>query len=121
MQPQMLDVVMERVRRCGLNNVFAQQGDATLLPYSDRTFDAAYMSAVLGEIPDRVRALLELHRVIKPGGRLVIAEVIIDPDYISLRRMREETARAGFSFEKAIGPPMAFAAMFRRGSSSTER
>ena len=111
-QQPMLAAVMERVRRAGLDNVFAQQANATSLPYSDETFDAAFMSAVLGEIPDRRSALQELHRVLKPTGRLVIAEILIDPDYISLTRLKSEVTRAGFKFERSIGTPVAYAARF---------
>ena len=111
-QERMLDAVMARVRRAGLDNVFAQQADATSLHYSDEAFDAAFMSAVLGEIPDRAAALRELHRVLRPNGRLVIAEILIDPDYISLGRLKDEVTRAGFHFEQSIGTPFAYAARF---------
>lgn len=113
-QQPMLDAVMERVRSAGLDNVFAQQADATSLPYSDETFDAAFMSAVLGEVPDRASALRELHRVMKPNGRLVIAEILIDPDYISLKGLKSEVTRARFHFERSIGTPFAYAAKFAR-------
>jgi len=111
-QQPMLDAVMERVRRAGLDNVFARQADAIALPHADQTFDAAYMSAVLGEIPDRGSALRELRRVLKPNGRLVVAEILIDPDYISLKRLKSELTRAGFHFEQSVGTPVAYAARF---------
>ena len=119
-QQPMLDAVMERVRRAGLDNVFARQADATSLPHAGYTFDAAYMSAVLGEIPDRDSALRELHRVLKPTGRVVIAEILIDPDYISLKRLKIEAARAGFVFDRSIGTPFAYAARFRRSHAPIE-
>ena len=76
--------------------------------------NAAYLSAVLGEIPDRATALRELHRVMKPAGRLVIAEILLDPDYISLQRLKSEITRAGFLFERSTGTAFAYAARFRR-------
>jgi ubiquinone/menaquinone biosynthesis C-methylase UbiE len=89
------------------------QGDAQKLPYADRTFDAAYLIGVLGEIPDAGMALRELRRVLKPGGRLVISELLIDPDFISLPALREQAREAGFVYERSAGPRFAYSAVFR--------
>lgn len=113
-QQAMLDAVMDRVGAAGITNVFARQADATDLPFQNASFDGAYLSAVLGEIPNRDRALRELHRVLRTGGRLVVSEVLIDPDYIPLRRLIREAAAAGFRFEKKKGNAVAFAARFVR-------
>ncbi len=49
-------------------------GDGTKLPFADSTFDAATISFGLRNIVDPGRGLAELHRVTKPGGRLVVCE-----------------------------------------------
>ncbi len=49
-------------------------GDATSLPFADDAFDAVTMSFGLRNVVDVDGALAELHRVTKPGGRLVICE-----------------------------------------------
>jgi len=49
-------------------------GDATNLPFADDTFDAVTISFGLRNVVDTVRALEEMRRVTKPGGRLVICE-----------------------------------------------
>jgi trans-aconitate 2-methyltransferase len=54
-----------------VTNITATQGDARRLPYGNAAFDAAYLVAVLGEIPDEDAALRELARALKPGGRLI--------------------------------------------------
>lgn len=51
------------------------QGDATNLPFADASFDAATISFGLRNVVDTRRALEEMARVVKPGGRLVICEV----------------------------------------------
>lgn len=48
------------------------QGDATLLPFPDATFDAVICSETLEHIPDDDRAAQELARVIRPGGWLFL-------------------------------------------------
>ena len=50
------------------------QGDATALPYADNSFDAVTISFGLRNVEDTLKALRELRRVTKPGGRIVICE-----------------------------------------------
>jgi len=49
-------------------------GDATCLPFADGAFDAATISFGLRNVSDPPRALRELARVVRPGGRLVVCE-----------------------------------------------
>lgn len=49
-------------------------GDGTNLPFEDETFDAVTISYGLRNISDTEKALSEMHRVTKPGGRIVVAE-----------------------------------------------
>lgn len=50
------------------------QGDVRALPFSDAAFDLIWCSHVLHGLADPTRALFELHRVLKPGGRLALRE-----------------------------------------------
>lgn len=114
LQQEMLDHTMRRATQASLTNVRPRQGDAQKLPYEDASFDAVYLVTVLGEIPDRTAALGEIHRVLKPGGRLVVGELFGDPHMVTSKRLRAETAHAGFSFEHRSGPAFGFFARFRR-------
>jgi demethylmenaquinone methyltransferase/2-methoxy-6-polyprenyl-1,4-benzoquinol methylase len=49
-------------------------GDALALPFADHAFDAVTISFGLRNVEDTAAALTELHRVTRPGGRLVICE-----------------------------------------------
>jgi arsenite methyltransferase len=57
-----------------------QRADASQLPYPDHAFDAAVSTQVYEYVADVPAALAELHRVIRPGGRVLI----LDTDYGSL-------------------------------------
>jgi demethylmenaquinone methyltransferase/2-methoxy-6-polyprenyl-1,4-benzoquinol methylase len=48
--------------------------DATRLPFADQTFDAVTISFGLRNVVDHPAGLAEMHRVTKPGGRLVVCE-----------------------------------------------
>ncbi|MBI4897680.1 MAG: methyltransferase domain-containing protein [Actinobacteria bacterium] len=114
-QQQMLDHTMKRVRKAGLGNVGAAQGDARELPYDDASFDAVVLTTVLGEIPDRERALAEIARVLKPDGRLVVGEIFIgDPHWIGPKRLAADTAAAGLRFRERSGTPVGYFARFER-------
>ncbi len=116
LQPEMLDHTMRRVAERGLGHVHPTQGDARRLPYPDASFDAAYLTAVLGEIPDGDQALRELARVLKPGGRLVVGELFGDPHWIAPVRLRRRAEAAGLSFARRSGTPLAYFARFDRPS-----
>ena len=61
-----------RARCEGVRNVEFHEGDALHLPFPDATFDAVMSSMVFEYLPDVPGALREVHRVLKPGGRLAI-------------------------------------------------
>jgi ubiquinone/menaquinone biosynthesis C-methylase UbiE len=66
-----------------------RKADATKLPYPDDSFDAAVSTQVYEYVADIRTALVELYRVVRPGGRVVI----LDTDYGSLVIYTEDEAR----------------------------
>lgn len=102
-QPEMIEDLVARARRRGVTNIVPAEGDAERLPYGDATFDAAYLITVLGEIPHPHVALRELARTVKRGGRVVVGELFLDPDYVSPSRMRELARGAGLGFHAQAG------------------
>lgn len=116
LQQEMLDHTMRRAGERGLSNVVPTRGDARSLPYADETFDAAYLTAVLGEIPDQDAALRELARVLKPGGRLVVGELFGDPHWVNPSKLRSRGEAAGLRFERRSGSPLGYFALLRRAS-----
>ena len=65
-----------KVERAGLaDRVTLASGDAHELGFADRTFDAAAIAFGIRNVPDRVRALREMARVTRPGGRVAVLEL----------------------------------------------
>ena len=113
MPPEMLVAMRRRVEKAGLNNIVATEGDAQALPYARHTFDAAYLISALGEVRDERAALREVRRVLKPQGRLVVGEWLVDPDYVSLPVLEEEARAADLALERTTGPRVCYFALFR--------
>ena len=70
---EMLRHADERASRLGIPFALVQ-ADAEALPFADATFDTVAISLALCTIPDPARALLELGRVCRPRGRIVMLE-----------------------------------------------
>jgi ubiquinone/menaquinone biosynthesis C-methylase UbiE len=113
-QQEMIDHVVREANRRGVTNVVPALGDAQALPYSDDSFDAVVLITVLGEIPDQDRALGEVTRVLKPGGRLIVGEMFVDPHIVTSGQLRERGERAGLSFVRRAGSPLAFFARLEK-------
>ena len=71
--PQMLAVAKRRTE--GFANVAFEEGDATALPVEGERFDRALSVQVLEYVRDIPAALAEMHRALRPGGRVVIWDV----------------------------------------------
>jgi SAM-dependent methyltransferase len=107
-QPEMLADLARRAEARNVSNIVATEGNAQALPYPDASFDAAYLITVLGEIPHPAEALRELRRVLKPGGRIVLGELFLDPDYVSPGRMRELASQAGLALRRRVGSRLSY-------------
>jgi ubiquinone/menaquinone biosynthesis C-methylase UbiE len=102
-QQEMLDHTTGRAREEGVSGIEPALADARSMPYEDGSFDGAYLVTVLGEIPDQEAALRELRRVVKPGGRVVVGELMGDPHFVSRAALARRAEAAGLRVERAIG------------------
>ena len=113
-QQPMLNHLARRAAKAGVVNIVPRTGDGQHLPYPSTSFDGAYLIDVLGEMPDPLAVLRELRRILRPGGRLVVGEHFIDPDYVSFRTLESRARDAGFTFERRSGIRLVYLARFRR-------
>ena len=67
--------MLDRARRKS-DEIEWLRGDALALPFADRSFDAATVGFGVRNVEDLGRGLRELRRVLRPGGRLAILEVV---------------------------------------------
>ncbi len=79
------EATLENARREGVaDRVEVKDGDARQLPFADGSFDVVVSNVALHNIPDaagREQAVREIARVLRPGGRVVIADIMYTADY----------------------------------------
>jgi ubiquinone/menaquinone biosynthesis C-methylase UbiE len=122
LQPEMLEKARRRLERAGFNDVGFTAGEASEgFPFPDKTFDLAFLAAVIGEVPDQQACIRTLGRVLKPGGRLVFLEMFPDPDRLSVRELRDLAEPAGFDFIVTSGNRWKDIVAFRRPDGSVPR
>ena len=102
-QPEMIAKVEKRIQQAGLSNVETHVANAYELPLPEKSIDRAFLVTVLMEIPEPGRALVELHRVLKPGGVLSITEEFLDPDYPFISETIQQVEAAGFKLKEKFG------------------
>lgn len=76
----MLAKARTRAEAANLNNMTFEVGDAENLPHADASFDGVATRLSLHHFADPGRAVREIYRVLKPGGRAVIVDVVADED-----------------------------------------
>ena len=113
-QPRMIAAVKKKAREAGVTNIEPHVASAYDLPLEDESVDRAFLVTVLPEIPDRHRALLELHRVLKPGGVLSITEEFLDPDYPLAQTTVGWAEGAGFELAERHGNWFVYSVNFRK-------
>jgi SAM-dependent methyltransferase len=77
MTPAMAEKARASAKAAGLSNVEIRVGDALALPVEDTSIDVVISNGVINLTPDKEKAYAEIFRVLRPGGRLQLGDIIV--------------------------------------------
>ena len=105
LQPEMIELLRQRLHAAKVDNVNIIQGDAQHLSLPEKSFDLVFLVTVLGEIVDPSALFSECARVLKPGGVLAVTEQVVDPDFRLPTTALKLATHAGLVESGCVGLP----------------
>ena len=88
--PAMINRARANAQSIGVSNVEFHLGDIEAMPFEDASIDVVISNCTLNLVPDKAAAFAEIHRVLRPGGRFVIADVVKNGDIDDVILMETE-------------------------------
>lgn len=95
-QLEMLERTKEKALAEGINNIEFIQTNIGVEQLAVQKSDLAFLVTVLGEIPNQQHALQLIFNCLKPGGKLIVTEVIFDPHFQRRQSVLKKAQKIGF-------------------------
>jgi len=102
-QESIIKRLKKRIEKEKIENIIPKIDDAYNLSFEDESVDRVLMIACLPEIPDPIRVLKEIKRVLKPNGLVSLSEMLPDPDYPRRKTEKKWAKKAGFELDAQFG------------------
>lgn len=81
MTPDMIRKARENAAKVGYANVEFRLGEIESLPVGGNSVDRVLSNCVLNLVPDKKSAFAEMHRILKPGGKFGVSDVVLEGDF----------------------------------------
>ena len=88
--PEMLAKAKEHASLAGVDNLLFRESSAEQVPFPDNSFDVVISNGVFNLVVDKVTALGEVFRVLKPGGRFMLADQVLSGELPKETKARVE-------------------------------
>ena len=92
--PAMLEQARKNQAKLGIDNVSFRQGDIESLPLEDKSVDVVISNCVINLAPDKDAVFREASRVLRPGGRLMVSDILLERE-ATLEEMDDLALYAG--------------------------